>query len=540
MEKTICAFLMVAIIVAVILPLKGATTAEATPSTTLEAQILDDATGERVAARVAIADHDGKFVDIEGNHEHVQYLQKRWCYVNGTFLVRIPASGLALEIRRGFETRPLSVTLDGTSGGNPMQKTFRLHRWADMRRNGYLSGDVHAHAPEPAEAHFQMLAEDLSALNLLQVTDPQFSVLANGHFTGRLDTNSTPGCELYVGQEVQEWQMGHINLVGLTCLIDGYPNMGGGLEYWKSSPHWDLVRAMQAARSQHGTVIWAHLCSLPGAQCPVAAALGYLDAIELLTWNDPALLPNHWDPWENSGMSLVEFPVLRPVDLYYQFLNSGFRIPVAAGTDKLGDDIPLGSNRTYARVKGPANYASWMEAVKAGRSFVSNGPLLEFEAADHLPGDVVEFHGSKRIKARVTAHSILPFTTLEIVLNGTTIAHKTLTIPQNQPNEGVYSMTVQAEAELARSGWLAARVIDHPDLPNRILPRGISVFAHTSPAYFLRDGQPVREQPSIEYLQKWVKGLQHWLETDPQFANDKDKQNARHTAEDALRYYQRL
>jgi hypothetical protein len=509
-------------------------------ATAFEGRIVDDATGKPVAARVAVTDANGKFVEIEGQHAHVQYLNKRWCYVSGLFRLQIPAAGASLEIRRGLETRPESLTLSKGETSQPIQKTFRLRRWIDMRRNGYLSGDVHAHAPAPAEAHLEMQAEDLNAVNLLQVTDPQFSVPANGHFTGRLDTNSTPVCELYVGQEIQEWQMGHVNLVGLTRLVDGYPNMGGGLEYWKSAPHWDLVRGMQAARAQHGTIIWAHLCSLPGEQCPVAAALGDLDAIELLTWNDPAQLPNHWDPWENSGMTTAEFPVLRPVDLYYQFLNAGFRIPVAAGTDKLAEDIPLGSNRTYARIEGPAGYDSWLAAVKAGRSFVSNGPLLEFEAAAHQAGDVVEFHGGQRIHARVTARSLLPFTTLEIVLNGTPIAHRTVPIPPTPPADGIYSMSIEADVELTRSSWLAARVIDHPDLPNRILPRGVSVFAHTSPVYFLRDGRNVREQPSIEYLEKWVKGLQHWLQTDPPFANDQDKQNARRTADEALRFYQGL
>jgi hypothetical protein len=156
------------------------------------------------------------------------------------------------------------------------------------------------------------------------------------------------------------------------------------------------------------------------------------------------------------------------------------------------------------------------------------------------PGDVVEFHGAKRIKARVTARSLLPFTTLEIVLNGTPIAHRTVPIPPQPPADGIYSMSVEADVELTRSVWLAARVIDHPDLPNRILPRGVSVFAHTSPVYFLRDGQNVREPSSIEYLQKWVKGLQHWLQTDPPFASDQDKQNARRTADEALRFYQGL
>ena len=51
----------------------------------LEANIVDDATDEPLAARVAVTDSEGKFVEIEGKHDHVQYLDKRWCYVDGSF-----------------------------------------------------------------------------------------------------------------------------------------------------------------------------------------------------------------------------------------------------------------------------------------------------------------------------------------------------------------------------------------------------------------------------------------------------------------------
>jgi hypothetical protein len=72
--------------------------------------------------------------------------------------------------------------------------------------------------------------------------------------------------------------------------------------------------------------------------------------------------------------------------------------------------------------------------------------------------------------------------------------------------------------------------IGHPDLKTRILPRDLSVFAHTNPVYFLKDGAKVRKQPSIEYLQKYVQGTLHWLATNPKF----------HTAEDALEVLRKL
>ena len=409
-----------------------------------------------------------------------------------------------------------------------------------MRQKGYVNGDIHAHLPVPKEAHAQMRAEDLNALTLLHMADSQNPIAVNDCFTGRLDANSTPGCEIYVGQEIREWQMGHLGLHNLTRLVPGYPDMGGGLEYWRSTPHWDLVRAMRATREQKGMVVWSHVCSLPGEEYPVGIALGLVDAIELITWNDPTQLPNHWGPWLDSGMSQAEFPVLRAVDLYYQYLNAGFSLPIAAGTDKFGEEIPLGSNRVYARVKGPANHASWLEAVKAGRTFVTNGPILEFAAEGREPGDVVEFRGSQRIKARVTARSILPFTTLEIVANGETVAHKTVPIGSHPPADGLYSMEVETTVNVVKSTWLAARVADHPDLKNRILPRDLSVFAHTSPVYFLKDGHKVREEASIVYLRKYVEGMLHWLGTHPPFVNEEDRQTARRSAEEALRFYKGL
>jgi len=187
----------------------------------LEARVVDDATGAPLAARIAVTNPDGKFIEIDGKHAHVQYLSKRWCYVDGSFTLAIPASGATIEIRRGLETLPLSATIPGGASGKATQKSFRLRRWIDMCRQGYFNGDMHAHLPAPAEAVGQMRAEDLNALTLYTVADPEYHLPTNDSFTGRLDVHSTPDCQIRVGQEIQEWQMGHIGLVGLPHLVPG-------------------------------------------------------------------------------------------------------------------------------------------------------------------------------------------------------------------------------------------------------------------------------------------------------------------------------
>jgi hypothetical protein len=516
--------------------LLGAFAVTAQAADRFEAHVVDDVTGRPLAARVAITDVHGKFVEIDGNHAHVEYLQKRWCYFDGDFRLELPPGGVSLEIRRGFETLPLAIRLSA-DGEKTVKRTLRLRRWIDMRAQGYLQGDIHAHLPIPAEAHPQMRAEDLNALTLLFLPATADPIPVNACFSGTLDPHSTPGCEILVGEEIQDFQMGHLNLMGLTHLLEGYDQMGGGLEYWKTAPHWDLSRAVRQARAQNGMIVWAHACSLPGQQLPIALALGWLDAIELITWNDPIELPNHWGPWLNSGMPQAEFPVMRAVDLYYQCLNAGFRVPVAAGTDKFFEEIPLGSNRTYARVAGPSTHTNWLSAIRAGRGFVSNGPLLEFEVDDLHPGDVTSFTEPRRVRARAIARSILPFNTLEITCNGHVIGHKTVAPPQTPPTDGIYELQIETITMLERSSWLAARVIDHPDLRNRILPRNLSVFAHTSPIYLLRDGRDVREQASVDYLRRYVEAFLHWLDTHPPFFKEEDREQARRDAELALRFY---
>jgi hypothetical protein len=503
----------------------------------LQGRIVDDATNQPLAARVAITDSNGKHVEIDGKHRHVQWLNKRWCYVDGAWSASLPGT-VEIEIHRGLETRPFAATISGPTSDRPLNQVFRLQRWTNLRPKGYVSGDIHAHLPALADAPLEMRAEDLSALNLL-VTGG-LAMPNDEAFKGRLDDRSDANYEIYLNQEVIDWHLGHLTLAGLTSLVPGYPSAGGTLEYWESHPHWDILRAARATRVQGGLVSLAHFENLPGAGTPVALALDLLDAVELPTWCDPMQLPAHTTPWDYSGMSTAEFTPMRGVDLYYQFLNAGFRLPVAAGTDKLGDDTPIGNNRTYAITKGGSGYAGWLAGIKAGATFVTNGPIIEFEVDGHGVGDVVEFQGGTSVKARAIARSILPFTTIDIVMNGDPVAHKVLVPQKNPPIDGVTTLEVEATLDLAESTWLAARAFANPDIIPRVLPRASAVFSHTSPIYFLKRGRKVRQEASVAYLHKWVKGLRYWLSTKPAFHNEQDRAAVEQDAEAAMRFYEAL
>jgi hypothetical protein len=493
--------------------------------------IIDSVSGEALAARVAVTDQYGRPLDIDGNPTQVEYLGKHWCYTAGAFSVTVPNSGGTIEVQRGPETLPVKISIDKSTE----KQVIKLHRWIDMQQRGYLNGDIHIHTPFSETAHLQMMAEDLDVLNILVGEDS----VKNRQFTGNRDPASSPGHTIYVAQEVRDWQMGHLTLLGLSSMVPGYPIVGGTLESYTHT-HWLMSHAMDETHRQGGLVIWSHYSNLPGAESPVAIALGKLDGLELMTYDDPTQLPSHWGPWKNSGLSVAEFPVLRGMDLWYQYLNAGFRLPIVAGTDKMADDIPMGSNRYYASTNGDTTYNAWLSAIKSGRGFITNGPILTFDVEGHASGETIDFSGTMKVHATVTAQSVLPFATLEIIVNGWVAGHKTIFAADNPPVDGIYTMTVETDLFLDKSSWIAARVADDPDNKQRILPRGLSVFAHTNPVYFLKDGIKIKEEASIDYLQKYVRGTIHWLQTNPAFDNPDDRIEALKLAGDALQIYESL
>jgi hypothetical protein len=436
-----------------------------------------------------------------------------------------------VELRRGFETVPLRTEVDLDRPGSEAF-SFRLRRWIDMREQGYISGDTHVHFLTQAESHAQMRAEDLNVVNLL-VSDFTGD---RQKFTGRLDPVSTPGQAVFVGQESRDWQNGHVCLLGIHRIVEPFAPYGGKFQE-HVEPSLLMSRILREAREQGGVTTWAHFCNLPGAESPVAIALGLVDAVDLITYDDPTQLPSHWSAWTNSGMSQAEFTVMRSLDLYYQYLNSGFQLPIGAGTDKMAEDIPVGSNRLYARPVGDSGYEGWLRGLKAGNGFVTNGPLLTFDVDGHGSGEIVPFTGTQKVKVRATAKSVLPFQSLEIVVNGAPVAMRAITRRSPPSSDGVYAVELETAVQLDRSSWLAARVAENPAIRNRILPRGLTVFAHSNPVYYIQDGARVRELASIRYLEKYVQGTIHWFETGARFRAPGEKEEALRFAEQARRIY---
>jgi hypothetical protein len=80
-------------------------------------------------------------------------------------------------------------------------------------------------------------------------------------------------------------------------------------------------------------------------------------------------------------ISTMDTPYVWELNIWYHTLNVGFRTRVSGETDfPCITDSRVGQGRVYAKVDGELTYAKWLEAVRSGRSYVSDGRshLMDF------------------------------------------------------------------------------------------------------------------------------------------------------------------
>jgi hypothetical protein len=174
------------------------------------------------------------------------------------------------------------------------------------------------------------------------------------------------------------------------------------------------------------------------------------------------------------------------MDLYYRILNSGIELPLSAGSANGVKATPAGYERVYVRLgKEGLDYPAFMDALKRGRSFSTNGPVVELTVdGAYGPGDRIALKRKEehRFHARARARSLLD--SLELVVNGAVVA--------SQKGDDTHELTLDRAVRLDRSSWAAVRAFAKSDRSE--------VFAHTSPVYFNVKGKPVIVPASVKDL----------------------------------------
>jgi hypothetical protein len=192
-----------------------------------------------------------------------------------------------------------------------------------------------------------------------------------------------------------------------------------------------------------------------------------------------------------------------PTQEWYRYLNCGYRVAVCGGTDKMGAYAPLGWLRTYALIdkNRPFTYNNWVDAVRAGRTISTNGPLINLCVEGRGIGDTISLPlAGGRLEVVAEAESFWPLGKIEIVRSGQAVAS------QNAA-KGARRMVVKAKVPVEDSGWIAARCSGYGRHPASYMA------AHTSPVYLKCGDRVAFNGPAARHMLTLIQGGIEYLQT---------------------------
>lgn len=475
--------------------------------------------GQPMPARVYVDASDGRsYSPDDAFHRALMVFDRHYFHTRGDAEVEVPAGTTRIEALRGFEYRPATATVDVPAGGT-QSVTLTLERLIDLPARGWYSGDTHLHDLHQGfglshEAFFlQLVAEDVHVTNALIHMDGTRIMGRWEDLTGQPHPLSTPTHILQYAQEFRGG-LGHIGMIGIREFILPFVGGQGGTAYGQPALDNSYV---ERARAQGGLAGFMHpYISPPDEPRAAASTLIAMDvALGLGDFYDIGAL------WSDE---------LYSADFYYRILNAGFRMPATGGTDNFADvwrDPPAGSDRTWARIDGPLTVQSWLDAVKAGRTTMSTGPVLLFEVNGQEPGAEIALDAgaSARLPVSAEAVSIVPIDSLQIVVNGR-VVHTA------KVNDDPLHISFEGHVDVPQGGWIAARVLG----PASPYIGDDYAFAHTSPVYVTVGGRKYVNAEDVAFLSATVDEIWARVE-DGRWRSDEEKALFRASVDSARAVY---
>jgi hypothetical protein len=474
---------------------------------TVHVRVNDAATGQPTPVRIRFTGADGQYfapfgrltefawemgIEVGGN---VLLGGQAHAYIDGTCEIRLPAGPLQVEITKGPEYKPFRSVLTLTPG--KMALRLELERWIDLRAARWYSGDTRSHFMTPHAALLEAAAEDVAVVNLLAWECLAWGESGRQHpaipnilaFSGQRPALEVPGHLVVVNTMNLHDRLGRLLL--LNCHRVVYPLTCGGPG---GLDNWSLADWCDQCHRKGGLVIGHNFFGIypghPHGELLADLILGKVDALTIGDFENPEA-----DARFQQDSNLKE---------WYELLDSGFHVPLVGGSGKMCNLDVLGHPRTYARLEPGQefNYENWIEGVRAGRTFVTTGPLLFFSVNGQDSGAVIDLDaGSPTVRVRAEVRSLAPLRRLEVVANNTVVASA-------EPTGSPASAALESEVSLPGGGWLLARCWGAYDDSMEGW-----VAAITSPVYVRVEGRSPPPDPAtvakfLGYLEKmlgWVK-----------------------------------
>ncbi|HET8625471.1 MAG TPA: CehA/McbA family metallohydrolase [Gemmatimonadales bacterium] len=471
------------------------------PTGTLALAITEGG-GRAVPGRVSVIGADGRSWAPDDAWRHAdeafvrseRRFESAYFHSPGAALLTVPTDQeLTIEVSRGPEYR-IERRRVRVPAGATETVTVRMVRIANLAAQGWWSGDLHVHMnygghyrATPVTLRAQAEAEDLHLVENL-IVNKEGRVPDVTYFTGRPDPASTATTLIVHDEEYHTSFWGHTGLLGLRDHLllptyAAYQRTAAASAFPANATVFDLARAQGAVTGYvHPFDVYPDPAdSVPLTHdLPVSVALGKVDYIEVMGFSDHLATAKVW----------------------YQLLNCGFRIPAGAGTDAMTNFAslrgPVGTTRVYVRTDGPFSRDRFLAGLKAGRTMVTNGPLVSLQVQGQVPGSEIRLQRSGvRLPVRATLRSAVPVDHFELVANGEVVA-------RFSPGPDRMRAAVDTTIVVERSGWYTVRArAERPIGP--ILD--LYPFGTTGAIYVSVRGNPVRSPADAAYFTAWIDRL---------------------------------
>lgn len=304
---------------------------------------------------------------------------------------------------------------------------------------------------------------------------------------------------------------GHVVLLKLN--EDDYPGTTT-IEEW---PTWTLP-LMQWAKSQGALTGYAHsgwglepitkTTSLPNYITPKMDGIGANEYVVTVTQDAV------------DFYSAGDTPLDSELNMWYHSLNCGFRVMLSGETDfPCIFDERVGMARSYFQQEGKLDYNSYIDAIKLGKSYVSDGysHIINFSVDDAKMGIgkselLLKDAKTVNIKARVSAY--LP---VEQTETGAAIAKRKffeqpywnierarIGKTRKIPVELIVNGEVVEKKEIVADGKWSDVSFSYPIKKSSWVALRIPASAHTNPVFVMVNDKPIHIKQSAEWCRKAV------------------------------------
>lgn len=490
--------------------------------------------GTALPARVSVRGEDGRsHAPADGWHHADDAFDRAdrpfeygYFHTSGVATLSLPAGRYAVEISRGPEYQVVNRTVQvAPEVVAPVRVVLPMLE--DLEARGWYSGDLHVHMNyggiyrnDPARLAFQARAEDLHVVENL-IVNKEGRVPDVGYFRPDPDPASSSGTLIVHGEEFHTSYWGHVGLLGLRehLVLPGYTAYANTAV---ASLQPTNARVFDIARAQGAMTGYVHpYDAQPDPadttrplthELPVDLALGKVDYYEALGFVDD---------------------LNATAEVWYRLLNCGFRLAAGAGTDAMANFAslrgPVGMNRVYVHSDRPLEHRRWLSGLKAGRSFATNGPLLEMTVEGIGLGGEVRLPAGRDVAVSIRLRSNVPVDRLELVQNGRVVHQIPLAADRR-------SATTTVQVPVDRSGWLLLRARgDKPAYPTL----DVYPYATTSPVYLTVGGRPTRSAGDARFFMSWIDRMRASVETHRDWNTDAERQETLDMLAQARAEYER-